>query len=328
MKHEAWNMKHKTINNEQNYNYLIGVDGGGTKTVAAISDLNGRILGMAKAGPSNPRNVGIKETTRQISLAISQLLKSVPAENGKILATIIGLAGVKEEFENKKEEIKEEIRKYPEAAAIFEGKIEISNDQIVAFRSAKKGRDGLVLISGTGSVCHGWNKNKEAKTSGWGWLNDEGSAFWAGQEAFRAMFRDLDGRGPKTLITKIAFQALKAKSEDDFLLRIYYGNPTFVVPLFSIYCNQAARKGDQVAKKIMTAAGQELALAAKTVIKKLGFANKNFPVVLIGGMFKSDLVLMTVKKEIKKLAPQAVFVLPREDPVIGAIELAKDVLQK
>jgi len=72
----------------------------------------------------------------------------------------------------------------------------------------------------------------------------------------------------------------------------------------------------------MKEAGKELANSAKTVIKKLNFKKEIFPIVLVGGMFGSKVVLETVKNEIKKFAPKAKFIQPKVDPVIGAIKLA------
>ncbi len=184
-----------------------------------------------------------------------------------------------------------------------------------------------MLISGAGSVCHGWRKNREVKVSGWGWLNDEGSGFWGGQRAFQAIFRELDGRGKKTLLTKLTFRRLKVKTKEDLLSKIYSENPTKIIPLLSIYCDTVAKKGDRVAKKIMLEAGEELSLAAKTVIKKLNFQKSRFPLVMVGGMFKSKLVLDTVKKEVRKVAPKVIFKRPKQKPVIGAVKLAIEELK-
>lgn len=46
--------------------YIIGVDGGGTKTEAALADLSERILRIAKSGSASPRNVGIKKAVENI----------------------------------------------------------------------------------------------------------------------------------------------------------------------------------------------------------------------------------------------------------------------
>jgi len=306
--------------------YIIGVDGGGTKTTAALSNLKGKVLKIAKTGPSSPRNVGIKKAVENVAKAIEQVLKETSKED-QIMVTFIGLPALEEEFKFKKGEIKKELLKNKKILKIKKGKVTINSDQIVAFRSGTNEKDGVVLIAGTGCVAHGWRAKKEAHASGWGWLADEGSGFWVGHKVFQAIFKDLDGREPKTLLTKLVFQRLKIKTKENLLLKVYSKDFSEIVPLFSVFCDVASQKGDRVAKEIMREAGKELALAVKVVIKKLNFQKKKFPLVLVGSMFKSKIVLKQVQKEIKKLAPKVKFVQPRKEPVVGAVKLALENLE-
>ena len=72
----------------------------------------------------------------------------------------------------------------------------------------------------------------------------------------------------------------------------------------------------------MREAGKELALSANTIIRKLNFQKVKFPLVLIGGTFKSEIVLDTVKRRIKRIAPKVNFIRPKAEPVVGAVKLA------
>lgn len=301
--------------------YVIGVDGGGTKTVAALADLRGKILRISKTGPSNLRNVGLKEAISNISEAISKVMRGF--KKNEILSIVIGLAAIEEEFKSEKEKIKKEISKKTN----FKGKIEIISDQLVAFKSGTDERDGLVLISGTGCVCHGWKENKEAKCGGWGWLNDEGSGFWVGQKGYQAVLKELDGRGEKTKITKLLFKEWELKDKEALMKKIYGKDSIRTVSLISRVVDKAAKTGDEVAQKIMEEAGRELAMSAISVIENLNFQNQKFPLVLIGAMFKSNIVLKEVKKEVKKIAPKVEFILPKFEPVIGAIKLAIEIFK-
>jgi len=306
--------------------YVIGVDGGGTKTVAALANLEGKILKIAKTGPSNLRNVGIEEAVLNISKAILKVIKGIKEKN--IFSIFIALAAVEEEFKSEKEKIKREIFKNPKISKALRDDIEIVSDQIAAFRAGTDEKDGLVLIAGTGSVCHGRRGKKEVKTGGWGWANDEGSGFWAGQKGYQAIFKDLDGRGPKTKITKLVFKEWKLKNKEDLMKKIYGKDSIRNISLISKTVDKASQMGDKVARKILEEAGEELSILAISVIKRLNFHNKKFPLVLIGAMFKSKIILNKLKKEIKKLAPRAEFIFPKEEPVIGAIKLAIENLEK
>lgn len=300
--------------------FVIGVDGGGTKTVAALANLDAEILKMVKSGPSNLRNLGIEKAAFNIAEAIKKASQDI--EGKKILSCFVALAAVQEEYRNKKAKIKRAILEFPGLAAL-QGKIKIGSDQLVAFRTGTDEKDGMVLISGTGAVCHGWWREKEAKTSGWGWLNDEGAGFWVGQKAFQAVFKELDRRGKKTLIKDLIFEQLGVKNKQDLMAKVYQSND-FVrtVSLMSISVDEASKKGDKIAIEILKEAGEELALSAIRVIKGLDLEKKKFPLVLVGSMFKSKIVLETTKKEIKKIAPGAKFIRPKLEPVVGAVKLA------
>ena len=308
---------------EKNQKYVVGVDGGGTKTVAVLADLNGKILAKAKIGSSHSRNIGIKKAMDNLALAIKKVL----SKDKKILSTFLGLPAMEEEFKFKKGVIKRELLKHKEISPIFKGKVIIDSDQLVGFRSGTDCKDGMILIAGSGCVAHGWRRGKEAKTCGWGYLSETGSAFWVGQKAVQEIFKDLDGRGPQTLITKLVFQKLKVRNKENLIKRIYSKNPTEVLPPLAILVDKASKRGDKIAKNIMAEAGKELSLSANQVIRKLGFPKVKFPLVLIGGLFKSKIVLNTVKREIKKFAPKVQFIQPKVEPVIGAVKLAIENLK-
>jgi N-acetylglucosamine kinase-like BadF-type ATPase len=298
--------------------YVIGIDGGGTKTEVALADLSVRILKIAKAESASPRNVGIKKAVENIVEAIKKV-KGVK----KIDSIFIGLPAVEEEYKSKKEIIKKEILK---RLKDFKGKLMIGSDQLVAFRSGTDKKDGIVLISGTGCVCHGWQEKKEAKTSGWGWLADEGSGFWTGQKGFQAVLKELDSRGSKTLITKILFKEWKIKNKNDLLNKVYLNFSIRQISLISKLVDKAADKRDKIAKDIMIEAGKELAQSAITVIKKLNFQNEKFSIVLVGGMFDSKTVSYFFKREVKKIAKKTQFLRSKVEPVIGAVKLAIEQL--
>lgn len=236
----------------------------------------------------------------------------------------IGLPAVEEEYKSKKVIIKKEILN---RLKNFGGKLIVASDQLVAFRSGTDKKDGIVLISGTGCVCHGWRGKKEAKVSGWGWLADEGSGFWTGQKGLQAVLKYLDGRGSSTLIAGLLFKDFGLKSRKDLLNRIYANYSTRQISLISKIVDKAANRGDKIARLIMEEAGKELALNAKVVINKLDFKDMVFPIVLAGGMFNSRIALRIFKKEIKKMAPRARFLKPKGDPVTGAITLAIENLR-
>ena len=307
--------------------YVIGVDGGGTKTELVLANLNGKILKIAKSGPANLRNVGIKKAVENIAEGMAKILPE--DKKIKIVSIFVGLPALEEEFKFKLKEIEKEFFNQKKIAKIFKGKVTIGSDQIVAFKSGTEEVDGVVLIVGTGCVAHGWKDKKEYKASGRGWLADEGSAFWIGQKVFQAIWKDLDGRGPKTLLKDFVFHRFRIKKQDPDLLnqKIYSQNFIEVIAPLSFICDLAAKNGDKLAKDILIEAGKELVLPIKAVVKKLNFSKEKFPLVLVGGVLKSNTVLNTLKKEVKKVAPKAEFIIPKRNAVAGAVKLAIEKLK-
>lgn len=312
---------------ENKTGYIIGIDGGGTKTLAVLADLKGRVLKEAKTGPSNFIKDGIKETVLNITKAIEEILKK--DKKGKILSTFIALSAIQENREMRKV-IMKNLLLQPKISRIFQGKVIIDSDQIAAFCSGTDKKNGIILISGTGSAAHGWQDGKEVHVSGWGWLSDEGSGFWVGQKAYQAVLKDLDGRGEKTLMTDLFLQKFNVKSAGSLKKKIYFQNdPMKITPYLASFVMQAAQKKDKIAKEILIEAGKELALTGKTAIKKLALSHEaRFSLVLTGGMFKSKTILNVVKKEIKKKFPKIQFIQPKQKPIIGAVKLALEQLKK
>jgi len=301
--------------------YVIGVDGGGAKTTVVLANLQGKILARIKVGSSHPRYLGIKKAVNSTVVALEKTLQKA-GQNSRISAAFLGLPGMEEEFKAKKEFVKRELLRHKKIAKTFKGKIIIGSDQLAGFRSGTYQKDGVVLIAGSGSACHGWRKGREVKVEGWGYLAEAGSAFFVGQKTLRAVLRELDGRNKRTLLTTKVLRGLKVKNKEE-LISLVYSKPSMeIVPALSIYCNAAAESGEKLARDILVSAGKELALSAKTVADKLGFAKNRFPLVLIGSMFNSRIILDTVKKEIKKFVPRVDFIRPEVEPVIGAVKLA------
>lgn len=311
---------------KKNQKYVIGVDAGGTKTVAALANLSGKILVKAKTGPSNPNKVGMETAIKEISLAILKVNKDFKKAKikgrGKVSSTYVALAGGTQRNPLIKRKIKDALKKIPELPFLFRGKIIVEGDEKAEFRAGTSEKNGILIISGTGSLSYGWRDRKEVKTLGWDYLlGDKGSGFWIGQSALKSICRSIDNMGPKTLLANLIFKKLKIKNESDLIRKIYQPKAVKIIASLSPLIGQAAERGDKVAKNILSEASKDLATAANQNIKKLNLKNKKFPVVLAGSVFKSKIVLNAVKKEIKKFAPKVVFIQPKQEPVIGAVKL-------
>lgn len=304
--------------------YVIGLDGGGAKTTAILADLNGKILARAKTGSSHPRYLGLERAAESAAFVIEKVLKKA-GKNARISFSFLGLPAMEEEMKFGKNLVRKELMKHKRILKIFKGKVVIGSDQLAGFRCGTDEKDGIVLIGGSGYTCHGWYRGKEAKIDGWGYLSEMGSAFFVGQQALRTVFKEFDGRKKKSLLSKFVLRGLKVKNKEQLISLVYSSSPMEIIPSLSAYCNQAAERGEGSAKDILAGAGREMALSAITAISKLNFGKKKFPLVLIGSMFNSNIVLNSVKKEIEKFSPKAEIIRPEAEPVWGAVKLALDM---
>ena len=254
--------------------YILGVDGGGTKTLALLGDSNGNLLARGVSGPSNYNAVGFDVACSTLESAIRMARKD---HHGEISALCLGLAGT-----GRKEDIERfqnwAIDKFPKAAVKV-----VSDAEILLMADAQSG-PALVLICGTGSIVYGRTMSGELiRAGGWGYLfGDEGSGYAIGVAALREVMRAYDGRGAETLLSALVLKhyGLHMPSE---LVHTVYGSesPRSLIAALSDLVEQAAGQGDSVAIAILEESSRELARAIAAVYPKLGAPT--VPLMVTGG---------------------------------------------
>lgn len=304
--------------------FVIGVDAGGTKTLAVLADRTGKILKEGKGGPASLRDNGIEVACANVSAAIAKL--TITKKSVDIDSTYIGFPAMAEEFKKRKKDIVKQLAKNKKIKSIFKGRVSIGSDQLVAYRSGTDAKDGIVAIAGTGCVVRGWHGEKEVKVSGWGWLSNEGSAFWIGKKVFLAILKSYDGREQKTLLTEMVSNEFRLKNIDD-LMTFVYKKPALNLPLFSKICDDAAQLNDGIASQILHETGQEIANSVLAAAKQLGFIREQkIPLVAVGGVFRSQLASYSFEINLKKEEQFDFLISKPVSPVIGAVKLALEAV--
>jgi N-acetylglucosamine kinase-like BadF-type ATPase len=303
---------------------VVGVDGGGTRTRAAI--MNGpKILGEGTAGPSNPLRVGISNGATAIREAVDKACAAALIHRDDLVAAGVGLAGIR----------RKDVRARMHDTLVQTlgiKNVELVSDGDIALYGATDGRPGVVVISGTGSISVGVNRQgKRAVAGGWGPVaGDEGSGSWIARRALQAVARATDERGPKTSLTRAACEFFQVAAPDDLATAIYA--PTITndrIAGFGQMVIQVARNGDEVAREILREAGTELGKAAVTVIHKLKMEQERFQVAFIGGVFAAgELVTAPLREQLTKHAKKAFIDNPSFSPTIAAARMAQDNLQR
>ena len=301
---------------------VVGVDGGGTRTRAVILD-GDRVLGEGASGPSNPLRVGIANGAAAIRDAIDKACSAALIDRDNLVAAGIGLAGVR------RKDIRTRMRDVLIETLEIKN-IELMTDGEIALYGATDGAPGIVVISGTGSICVGNNRQgKHVFAGGWGPVaGDEGSGSWIARRALQAVAQAADERGPKTALTQAACEYFQVAVADDLATAIYA--PTITndrIAGFSKQVIETARAGDAVARNILTEAGRELGKAAVAVISKLKMEPERFQVAFVGGVFAAgELVIAPLREDLARVAKKAFISPPHFSPTVAAGRLAQEHL--
>ncbi len=299
--------------------YVLGVDGGGTKTACVISDTGGRLLGAGIGGSSNYLTVGEEEAKRSIKVAVQKATEKSSVRIPKFGVAYLGMAGA-----GRPSGVKV-IRGMVESLGLAD-KLVIDTDAAIALAGATACNPGVVVISGTGSIAFGINKDGErGRVGGWGYiLGDEGSGYDIGRKGLTAALRAYDGRGQETVLLRRLMGRLEVSDVDELVDHVYLGGVKIgEVSSLTPLIVEVAREGDVVSKKILDDAVEELSSAAITLIRKLNMASEGFELALMGGLFKvKDLIADPVQKKIKKFAPQCKIITPKFKPAVGAALMA------
>lgn len=301
--------------------YVLGLDGGGTKTLAAAEDLAGRELFRLEGGALNPNG----EAPAAVKATLAALLSEAARKAGpgsRLAAVCVGAAGVSNPAARA-------LLEQSMAETGFAGAALITGDHAAALAGALGRPEGMILISGTGSVCFGCAPGgREARAGGRGHLiDDEGSGYAMGRDVLRAVVRAEDGRCPATCLAGAVSKALGIGSMDELIRFVYApGRPKRELAALARLLPAAAEQGDAAALKIYERAGRELALLADTVARRLGLGAGEL--ALAGGVLRHDGRLReTLIKRLALLQPGLHILPPQKDAASGAALLARRLLK-
>ncbi|MBC7334282.1 MAG: hypothetical protein H5T85_07525 [Actinobacteria bacterium] len=313
--------------------YILGVDGGGTKTSVQISDLEGRKLSESVSKSCNYKSVGVEKAIENLNQAVFSAIEKVKGLQGTrfvFKGACFGLAG------NDSEEDEKVFRKI-----IFNSKLKdyldpqrtfMYNDTVIGLAAGSDSRNKIILICGTGSNCYGVNEEgREAKANGWDYiLADEGSGYEIGLKALKAVMRAYDGRDDLTLLSRTILEDLGLENIRD-LIRWTYSKPFSkdrIAALAKTVC-RTAEMGDQISIKILDEEASEAVISVEAVARKLNLIDKKFELVFVGNVFKCEKYFKGVlMQKLKKKFPQIVFMPLMKNPVDGAIKLAIEKLRE
>ncbi len=284
--------------------YLLGIDGGGTKTEFLLTDLNGKEIRRLILGGSNPVSTGIENAYSVLNEGIIKICEGYDISETSVFA---GIAGSKT-GENQKL-INDFLLQFG-----FDS-FDCGSDIDLALEVALKGENGTAVIMGTGIVAYSRSDEKLYRAGGRGYMIDKGgSGFCYGSDALNSAFEFLDGRGGSKTILKLVENKLGKKLEDS-VAEIYSGGAAYIASYAPVVF-EAYNLGDAVAKEIIERNAYE-------AVKIINGAKKNTfaKTVICGGLCKQKEILYPFL--MKYLEADASLKFIDEPMVNGAISLAK-----
>jgi len=287
--------------------YIAGIDGGGTHTQVELRDMENRLLRRGDFGPFNLNSIG--ET------AFRGLLQEVFDWCGGMdscARLCVGAAGVSNP--NVEIILKEELQ-----ISGFQGKWYLCGDQEIALRGAMEG-PGIVLISGTGSICFGKNAaGATARSGGYGHLIDDGGSGYAlGRDVLSRAVQATDGRETDRAILRAVCDRLGTGPEG--IVPFVYGPETdkAAIAKYSSIALELADRGNPAAREILDREAGELAALVRAVQTRLQMPKCR--IALLGGLLVPESAYRRAVAE--KLSELGDVIVPAQDALWGAAQLA------
>jgi N-acetylglucosamine kinase-like BadF-type ATPase len=305
--------------------YLIGIDGGGTKTDCAVADLSGKIIRQTAGKPSNFLVIGVEEALENIFALIEQNLFELGGDFSDVKQIVIGVAGAGREEDALL--LEKGFKDYSDQEGVHFKGVKVVSDAHIALQGAFPDSAGCILIAGTGSILFGKDeKGIIHRVGGFGRLiGDEGSGYSIGRKALNAVSKASDGRGEETLISELLNAKMNSGSSTSIINKVY--KEKLDVASVAKIVIEAAEEGDPIAEDILDEEADELVLHIKSLLDKIHTDKLNvaFSGSLIDNKnFYSDLL----KQKIISTLPKVKVVKPTASPVSGAILLAKRIVNE
>ncbi|MGP4028077.1 N-acetylglucosamine kinase [Actinomadura sp. 3N407] len=301
---------------------LVAVDGGNSKTDAAVVGAGGELLATARGGGFRPRAAGLDAALDVLSETIGAVLRDAGADPGDVVHLAAYMANV--DLPGEEERLEKLLLTRGAAPSVTVG-----NDTFALLRSAVTGGWGVAVVCGAGINCAGVAPDGRtarfpslgAHTGDWGGGSELGrAALWHG-------IRGEDGRGPRTALTAAVAAHFGVGRAIDAGLGIHTGEfdegrLTGLAPVVL----DIAEAGDDVARGVVSRLADEIAILGSVALRRLDLLDTPADVVLGGGVLaaRRPLLMDAVAERYAALAPQARLLVPGDPPLLGAALLALD----
>ncbi len=305
--------------------YLIGIDGGGSKTDGLCADTSGHVLTRATTGPTSLTATSLGLASMNLVETLRQLTTGLTGDF-YFPKVVVGVAGLDtpEEKQRAEDVFRDVLQHYKI------GSLTIINDIHLVMAFGQPNQNIVALISGTGSQCFGKRADgRSARTSGMDFLlTDQGSGYEIGRMALRAAVCSFDGRSTPSVLEQMVLKHFEADDFNDLKSKIYFPilNKAQIAELAKV-CVEAHQQGDKVATEILETMVTDLVMMAEAVMRRLELKSEPVELICSGSIAKLPFIFERVSAKLTTEFPQAKMRILEEEPVYGAITIALNELK-
>jgi glucosamine kinase len=235
---------------------VVVVDGGGTRSRAALVSAEGELLGYAEGGPTNGRSAGDEAAAHNVGATIGDAVAAAGADAASVTAVLVTSASV--DTQAHADVLSGGVR----TAVPGNATIAVVSDTLGCWAATAKMAPAVAVIAGTGSaVLAGSLEQGSRRFGGWDYvLGDEGSGFAIGRAALQETLRVSEGRSSATDLAAACRKRLGIADVDELFDAVY--KPSFdksKVAAFAADVFDLADQDDEDADRLITSAAADLA---------------------------------------------------------------------
>lgn len=304
-------------------NFVIGVDGGNSKTDYYVFDLQGRRIDHIRSGTCSHEQFpeGYAKAYQVMNEQIAELLTRNGLTMADVAAGAFGLAGA--DIPSQKEQLNAVIER------IGFTRFAMDNDSFLGIKAGTARGYGICSINGSGVATSGISPSgRRLQVGGVGseLAGDEGGGFYLTRRVLRAIYDSFYRLGPETSMTAPVMKLIGAASKETFMDRGLEGLVARSLPYTAIVTTllEAAEQGDPVASGIVDHSARQLAYSTVGCIGHLDFADGEPVDIVMAGSVWAKAASPVMRERYKRFVAELTgrecrFILLQEPPAAGAV---------
>lgn len=304
--------------------YVLGVDGGNTKTIALVAALDGTIPGAGRSGCADIYNALIEGTPwpdsasaaiANIETAVEIALQSAQIRASELETAFFSIAGAD----------------WPEDFAVLQAamtqrgygrRLIVQNDALGVLHAGVADNVGVSVICGTGGATGARGRDGRVWHSSM-WQGQVGGSSMLSRKAIDAVVRSELGIDPPTSLKQPFLDYFGLETVEE-MLHLYTGRGTSLprrIDGLARYLLDEAEAGDEVARGIVLEHGRAFGNYAVVGARFVGLEGTPFTLVLAGGVLRhpSTLLVNTIIERVRVTSPDVCPVRCRYEPVVGVL---------